>query len=257
MEPFILGLVLISALLHPIWNALVKRAARPEQGIFALFLVIGLIAGAHAVVTGTDLGTGRRVLPELTVSWAGLVLYGLALQATLRRGDLSVFYPIARSSPLFIVVVGVTLLGHRYSWTMLGGIVMVLAGAGMLQSSRGARFFHDPFVLFWTQILAAPSYGAIVLLAGRMRGNAPLKLPPPRTLPVFFLIGVVAYTSYFLILMAYELGGNVAAVTAVRQASIPFSVLIGGIWLRERAMAGRLGASLLVAAGIVVIVFSR
>jgi hypothetical protein len=68
--------------------------------------------------------------------------------------------------------------------------------------------------------------------------------------------GALAYTSYWLILTAYSLGGEVAAVTSVRQASIPISVLIGGVLLREGAVFRRLGASLLLAAGIVTIALS-
>ncbi|MCH7958387.1 MAG: hypothetical protein IIB63_12630 [Proteobacteria bacterium] len=45
-----------------------------------------------------------------------------------------------------------------------------------------------------------------------------------------------------------------AAVTSVRQASIPISVLIGGLWFKEPDMTRRLFASLILAAGIVVIV---
>jgi hypothetical protein len=66
----------------------------------------------------------------------------------------------------------------------------------------------------------------------------------------------MCYASYWLILKAYALGGEVAAVMSVRQASIPLSVLIGGFYLREAAMARRLGASLLLGAGIVVIVLA-
>ena len=47
-----------------------------------------------------------------------------------------------------------------------------------------------------------------------------------------------------------------AAVTAVRQASIPFAVLIGGTFLSEAAMPRRLLLSLVIACGIVIIVIS-
>ena len=67
---------------------------------------------------------------------------------------------------------------------------------------------------------------------------------------------VVSYASYSLILWAYAQGGDVAAVISVRQASVPFSVIIGGLWLKEQHMPLRLGASLLLAAGILVIVLA-
>ena len=70
-------------------------------------------------------------------------------------------------------------------------------------------------------------------------------------------IGVICYISYLLILFAYQGGGEVAAVNAVRQASIPFSVLLGGMWLKEADMGQRILASLLLAAGIIVIVLVR
>jgi len=72
----------------------------------------------------------------------------------------------------------------------------------------------------------------------------------------FFSIGLggLCYLSYFLVLSAYAMGGDVAAVTSVRQASIPLSVLIGGMFLKEESMIRRLLASVLVAVGIIVIV---
>jgi uncharacterized membrane protein len=68
------------------------------------------------------------------------------------------------------------------------------------------------------------------------------------------LPGMIAYVSYMLILYAYRAGGEVAAVTAVRQASIPISVVLAGVFLREGTIARRLAASLILSAGIVVIV---
>ena len=66
--------------------------------------------------------------------------------------------------------------------------------------------------------------------------------------------GIMAYGSYYLILMAYQIGAEVAAVTSVRQASIPISVMLGGFFLREGAILRRLIAASLLAAGILVIV---
>jgi len=71
------------------------------------------------------------------------------------------------------------------------------------------------------------------------------------------VLGGLAYTSYYLVLLAYGRGANVAAVNAVRQAAIPISVLIGGLWLAEGAMGRRLVAALAVAAGVTVIVLAR
>ncbi|MED5395119.1 MAG: hypothetical protein VX990_00285 [Pseudomonadota bacterium] len=72
-----------------------------------------------------------------------------------------------------------------------------------------------------------------------------------------YLAGDTAiYVSYYLIFVAFSLADGVAAVTAVRQASIPFAVLIGGTLMFEAAMPQRLLLSLVIACGIVIIVFS-
>lgn len=309
MDPTVAAMVLVSAALHPLWNALVKRDSRPESAFLCMLVLIVCIAGVQAMLTGVDLFGARRVLPEILVSWVGQLLYATALVATLRRGDLSAYYPIVRSSPLFVVLVGVTVLGERYSWVLLLGIGMVLAGAVLLQWKPGglhgggrgggqhgkgsgglggdgrtlalallammgtgiyamadARAMHqvEPVVmLFWVHLATAPAYALLVRMLGASKTGG-LGIPsthPGIRAPLARLTSqgaaaALAYGSYYLILLAFGLGGNVAAVTAVRQASIPISVLIGAWFLREPYLASRLGASLVLTAGIVVIVFS-
>lgn len=68
--------------------------------------------------------------------------------------------------------------------------------------------------------------------------------------------GVIAYASYYLILLAYQLGDEIAAVTSLRQASIPVSVALGGLFLREGAIARRFIAAGILACGIILIAFN-
>ena len=70
----------------------------------------------------------------------------------------------------------------------------------------------------------------------------------------FFLAGFTAYASYLLILYSFRMGANVAAVSAIRQISIPFSVLIGGFYLFEKLMNYRLFWSLLLTLGVIIII---
>lgn len=283
MDPTVAALVLMSAALHPLWNAMIKRDRRPEGAFMALFFGMSLSALAHALIAGEDIFGIFRHWPLLALSWFGQMFYGVGLTVALKRGDLSSYYPIIRSSPLFIVLVGWTVLGERYSATLLIGIAMVLVGAFLLQRRPGQRLLDDPVTLgfaiaamagvgiysiadaklmavadpsvtiFWIQLMTLPGFTVIFRFLGGSKTfdhvwswtDAPWK-------PLVF--GGLAYASYFLILTAYKMGGDVAAVTSVRQASIPFSVLIGGLWLKESRMSSRLGASLLLAAGIVVIV---
>ena len=284
MEPFLAFVVLVSAALHPLWNALVKRDARPEGALLATMVFMGLISAIHAWLAGYDFMAVGRLWPWMVLSWAGLILHATSLATTFRRGDLSAYYPISRSSPLFIVVVGFLFLGESYSAALLAGIALVLAGAFALQYRRGTRLLDDPLtltfavlamagtgmytiadsrimqvveppvLLVWVQFLSVPPYVLVFRLAGgTVTGLFAWTRRPLR----YMGISCITYASYFLILWAFIQGGDAAAVASVRQASIPFSVLIGGLWLKERDMPLRLVASALLAVGIVVIVFAR
>lgn len=287
MDAQIAALVLVSALLHPLWNLLVKQATSPERSFLSLSSVLGGVGLIHAVATGADILGALSLWPVLLLSYAGQALYGVTLVATLKRGELSEYYPIIRASPLFIVCVGFLLLGERYPLPLLAGVLLVVIGGFALQYRRGSRLLSDPLTLTLA-MLAMSGTGIYSLADGRlMQDVAPSVLmfwvqtgfaltyatyvrvhvaPEPRNaswwpswkrLSGLLLPGLLSYASYYLILLAYQLGGNVAAVTAVRQASIPVSVLLAGLYLREGTILRRLMASAVLAAGIVIIVAMR
>lgn len=287
MEPPIATLVLLSAALHPMWNALIKKDDNPEQAYLVLTMLLMVAGGGHALLAGIDLLSVAAVWPLIVVSWLGQILYGSCLLATLRRGDLSAYYPIVRSSPLFIVVCSWVLFGESHSWLLLLGIAVVLTGAFFLQYQRRVRLMDDPrtlilavlamsgtgiysiadsriatvvapsVLMFWVEGLCLPSYFFVFRTNGRVAAGWRTLLSWLRNPLRFVVVAAICYGSYFLILWAYELGGQVATVSAVRQASIPISVFIGGLYLREGSMAQRFGASLVLALGIVVILLAH
>ncbi len=287
MDPLAAALVLTSAVLHPLWYALLKRDPDPDAAFVGLNVAVTLVALAHAVIGGVALTAGLVVWPLFLVSAAGQIAYGLAIVGVLKRGDLSAYYPIIRASPLAIVAAGFLVLGEHYRPVLLVGIALVLAGSLAIQYRRGARFLSEPLVLglavlallasavyaladsrsvrradpvavlFWVQTITVPVFAALY----RSRPPAPPPGPsPPAWAPAplrYLVLGGLAYSSYYLILLAYGRGANVAAVNAIRQAAIPISVVIGGLWLAEGAMGRRLAAAFAIAAGIVVIVLAR
>lgn len=286
MPTEIAALVLVSALLHPLWNAVLKKSGEPAAGFLVLTMMMVLLAGTHSVAAGDALGSIVQVWPLLLVSWCGQMLYRTGLVVTLRRGALSAYYPIIRSSPALIVLAGWLLLGERYAPILLVGIGLVLIGGFLLQFRPGMNLLDDPRTLatallamcgtaiysisdaravqtispavffFWVEALCLPGYFLMFGYFDRAGWTGSILLESLRKPLPYLVAGVMCYASYWLILKAYALGGEVAAVMSVRQASIPLSVLIGGFYLREAAMARRLGASLLLGAGIVVIVLA-
>ena len=279
----IAAMVLLSAAIHPVWNLFLKREPDTQLGYLGLTVVLAVCGLVHSLLTGSDLGAAGTVMPLIFVSWCGQILYGICLTATLTRGDLSAYYPIIRASPVFIVIVGVTLLGASYSWYVLLGIAMAVAGGFLLLYRRGTHFLDDPRTLvlallamsgtgiysiadsrlmqtlepqvqlFWVELLLVPVY-LTLFLHRRTHTRYDDERPILRRAAMLIIPGIMAYGSYYLILTAYHMGAEVAAVTSVRQASIPISVMLGGLFLREGAIARRLLAATLLAAGIIVII---
>jgi drug/metabolite transporter (DMT)-like permease len=283
------GVVLVAAAIHPYRELILKGASFPEAAYLGIVIVWAALAFVHALVLGVDLGAGFAVLPLILISTTSLMFYYIGILTTMKTGELSIYYPIIRSSPLFIVVVGWLVLDQRYGPQMLAGIALVMMGAFFLQYKRGARLFHQPATLF-TAILAMAGLGAQSLADSEaIKGIEPAALLVweyfllvPACMTYFFLVrpagrpamehmfggwrrmpfrylsaGVLSYLSYYLILVSYQMGGNVAAVNSLRQASIPLSVMLGGLILKEDDTRGRLMWSLVLAAGIIAIVAAR
>ncbi|WP_422385159.1 EamA family transporter [Roseibium album] len=278
----IVFLVLASATLHPIWNLLVKKNADPQLGFLLLMAVAAACSLIHGLIAGVDFSTVFTVLPVVALSVCGQLIYGTCLTATLTRGDLSTYYPIIRASPVFVVAASILLFGKSYSLLTLFGISLVVAGSFLLLYRRGSHYLDDPVTLLYAllalcgtgiysladahvmqhiapQVLAFTVDSAVLpfFLILWLRKRSITRLQSDATFsfsPIYVLLpGVLCYLSYYLILVAYQLGGDVAVVTSLRQASIPISVALGGMFLREGAMTRRFVAASLLALGIVVI----
>ncbi len=287
MSPLIAVMVLVSAALHPIRDTILRSDRRPADAYLGIIVAVAFFSSMHVWLSGADLTSIVKVWHLWLISITGMSIYTFFLVMTFSRGDLSIYYPITRSSPLYIVLVGVLFLGESYTLTMLAGIALVLVGGLLLQYRPGAGLFQDPRTLgfalltmighgtgaiadaravqivdpvvmfFWSWIAMSPIIALIFRRVAAVKGDWP-PIAHWRRAPLRYIGGgVVLYGSYYLILLAYSLGGDVAAIQAVRQASIPFAVLMGQMFLAEGSLVRRLSMSLLIAAGIIIIIFSR
>ena len=137
MEPWVIGLVAVSAVLHLAWNVRLKTAGDPLRAA-----TIGMLAASLVIV---PLGfvvwwvQGQVALPAEGIG-LGLVsgvveaAYFILLAAAYRRGDLSVVYPLARgTAPLLAVFIGVAVLGERLGVAGSLGVIALLVGFLWLQ----------------------------------------------------------------------------------------------------------------------------
>jgi len=143
MTPTSIVIVLVSALAHAGWNLFGKKVS-PSGAFFWYSTFWGVL------LTLPVLLFYYPVLVELdTWIWCLVVVTGLfqatylsSLAAAYRHGELSVVYPLARSSPLIILLVGALFLGtaEAISAAAVVGIVLIVAGCIILPMQRFRDF---------------------------------------------------------------------------------------------------------------------
>lgn len=276
MESFVVLLVLLSALLHASWNASLHLS---EDRVWQL----GMMAIPYIAVSA--LGVLMLPLPA-PAAWpyifASAVLewgYLLALIRAYRSGDFGQIYPIARGMSPMLVFIGALVFANEALKPLAAcGVALVSVGIVSLAFRRGMRFSGEsvPFALLTGLFIATYSVvdgiGARVagngmsyimwvyliwnipqfLLAWRWRGGAKGLFIGRAMVLKGMTAGVLALAAYCLIIEAYRYL-PIAMVSALRETSSIFAVLIGWLFMREKLTARRIVACVLVTAGAVLI----
>src|ERR1041385_731413 len=126
-----LGLVLVGALIHAIWNLLAKRVSGGSLFVWAYSLVTAVLYFPLAVWALASTSSRLSAFQALIIFVSGLLHlgYSQALQAGYRRANLSVVYPVARGTgPALSVIGAAALLGEKLSYSVVAGTGLVAAG---------------------------------------------------------------------------------------------------------------------------------
>jgi drug/metabolite transporter (DMT)-like permease len=265
--------VLLAALLHASWNAMIKG------GGDALHDTAGIVVGA-AVVTMPFLFVvplpAPQAWPYIGASMVVHLAYYALMVGAYRAGDLSLVYPLMRGvAPLITAVAGVAVLGEHPA---------PLAWLGMLLISAGV------FALGFRALGHAPSRAALVFALGnsavialytlldgqgaRLSGNAwsyivwlfvldgiPFSAWMLATRPTSFVThlrrrsrravvgGGLSAAAYAISVWAMT-KAPVALVASLRETSVLFATLLGVRLLRERLSPRRWAGVGAVVAGV-------
>ena len=275
--------VCVAAFLHAAWNALVKGGGDKYAAMTAV--VLGHAPFALALLPFAP-RPDAAALPFLVWGIALHLGYQLFLAASYRVGDLSHVYPIARgSAPLIVAVVSVALLGvtlHRTEWLAVMLIALGLFGLAAARSGSGARNPRAVAFALATGVFIA-SYSLVDGLGARAAGaalgywcwaalgNAVLftmvmtvwqpaalrSLGRDRGLLRLGLIGGGAsFAAYGIVIWAFT-QAPIALVTALRETSIVFALLIGVLALGERLSLAKLFSTLLAVVGAAALRLAR
>ena len=274
----IAAIVLVAALAHASWNALVKSDDDRLVTLGAVNAVRFLLC--VPIVLALPLPAGAS-WPFLVASAILHVGYYTFLISAYRYGDLSKVYPLARGlSPLLVAAGAFAIAGERLGPLALAGVAIACTGivsvsfGGVAMQARNDRrgvVFAAGTALFIAAYTVTDAMGARrsgdavsyvawlaildglpMLIAAAVLRRAALA----RHLSVRMLKsaagGALQLTAYGLVVWALTLA-PMAAVSALRETSVLFAAIIGVKLLGEPLGARRITAAALVAAGVAMI----
>ncbi|MEM7776853.1 MAG: DMT family transporter [Pseudomonadota bacterium] len=273
--------VLLAALLHAAWNAMVKGGADKELSMAAVVLGHAPFAATVLLfVPAPDLAS----LPWLIGGIALHVGYQLFLLSSYRTGDLTQVYPLARgSAPLIVAAVSVFALGvplGNMELAAIGIIAMGIVSLGLVRGQDGLRNPKATQLALGTGCFIA-AYSLVDGLGARVAGTAlgfygwlaignaivfavimavrsPGVLSRLRRdgLQLGLLGGGASFGAYALVIWAFT-QAPIALVTALRETSIVFALLIGVFALNEKLNLAKVASTMMTLLGVLLLRFGR
>lgn len=280
MSATVLAVVLFAALLHAGWNAMVKGGADQSASMTAVVMGQGLC--------GLLLVPFVSVPPVEALPWlaAGIGLhlgYNVFLMQAYRIGDLTQVYPIARgASPLLVLLGSSLFLGVSFTPLEITAILTICIGIASTSLARhgdglfqgkaallalitggfiagysivdghGARLSGSATAFFaWLALI-----DALVFVLG-WRIVRPEVIGKALALQRHLVLGGGAsFIAYLLVVWAFT-QAPIAHVTALRETSIIFALLIGVIVLNEKLSLGRVLSIATTLAGAILLRLGR
>ncbi len=296
MAPYVIILVLLSALCHAFWNYLSKVSDSPQ-------LFLAWIAIVNIVISVTVFLTLRPLIPSSI--WIYIVasaivhfFYLVSLSQAYTSGEISYVYPIARSAPGFIPIFAILILGEKISFQGILGILCTLISVYMFIRPEGLytlpkflEYLKKPESIwsfstlatviaysiidkkgmaeFYHQIGDSEIVNAIVYLlaesflsSGLYIGYIFFRFPWQEIIATGQHLGKQIFISTFLKILSYSLilyvlmTESVSYISAIRQFSVIFVVLLGGLNLGESQLKLRLISGSIMIIGIFLIATS-
>ena len=286
MEPIPVLLVIASAFSHAIWNVLAKKGENKEAYMWimvtsSLFTLIPVY-----LIILPNWSFPHDALPYLFVSAVAETFYFFTLGKAYELGDLSVVYPLARSSPLFLTILAVILLNERITAWGLVGIVLMFIGVytihlkkldlkDIIRPIRSLRERAPQYALltalwtsiyslsdkvgvttvnpviysFWLEIFIIPLMTAVILF--RRRGSV-ITQEWKKSKVSATASGFLMRFGYVLVLIAMS-HIQVSYVLALRQISVVLGATAGVLILKEKFGRIRIMSAIFIFIGVYIL----
>lgn len=149
-------LLTVAAALHASWNFISKRGTPSTAFMLVATMMGSLMLGPVAMIYARQYALFTpHVWVLIVVTGVFQAVYFAALAGAYRAGDMSLAYPLARSSPVIVVMVVTFMLGQgdAVSRSCALGVMLVVAGCFMVPM-KTFRDFHLKNYLCGTCALA-------------------------------------------------------------------------------------------------------
>ncbi|BAI80293.1 conserved hypothetical protein [Deferribacter desulfuricans SSM1] len=271
-------LILLSALFHSFWNVLLKDSENKYFFNFLMHLTNLVIFSIMYLLFFKDfLYFDKNIFIYSFIAATFFSGYHICLSTAYRYGEISSYYPIVSSSPVFVLIWAIVFLKEKLTISGSIAIFLIIAGVffvGLVKYSKAESikgvYFSLLAALFY-------SFGAIIDKIGVSRKNFILYI---YLLTLFMTIYMYIFNykfigrGYSFYLKNYFwkilLGGfilfssvfsyrygltmvNVSYAVFIRQANILFGLLFGYLIFREKIHRYKVVGAILIAVGVVII----
>lgn len=264
--------VLVGAMLHAIWNVMVKSSSDKTLDTALIHLCCSFIAIPFSLALGLP---PAESWPYLAASVLVHIGYYFALAQAYQHGDLGLTYPLMRGVAPLMVAIGSLAFIDGASMSLLGwsgvtliclGVVILGMSAGLL-NHRQAIFYallNSAIIAIYTLIdakgvrasqNAAQYIAALFAFDGWVFAFWVLVLRKRKAINhlkerwAVGLGGAAASVSSYAIALWAMTVAPVAAVAALRETSVLFAVLFGAWFLNEKLTRRRVISVLIIIVG--------
>ena len=271
--------IILAAFLHAVWNAMVKNEDNKYLAVTAI--VLGHVPVSVLIILLTPIPSVESI-PFIILSALLHIGYEWYLLSAYRFGDLTKVYPIARgTAPILITIVSLIFLGIALSNFEILGIIIISLGilSLSLQGAKGIKnrsaviyalvtgFFimgysitdgygarvSNSFLSYmgWSFILNATIFPIILKINNK---SEIITKTFKEGKKIFFIGGTLSYIVYGIVIWGFT-QAPIALITALRETSIIFALLIGTFFLKEKLTLLKVIATFVIFFGVALLKF--
>ncbi|HTZ56506.1 MAG TPA: DMT family transporter [Acidobacteriaceae bacterium] len=272
MHGYAVALVLFSAIIHATWNGLLKGCNDRAQFMANMALAVGVLALICVPFVPFPVRSSWWCIALSSVLH---LVYNLLLLENYKRSDFSSAYPIARGiSPLLVTLGGFLLMQQRPADFAIFGVALISAGIVFLSTAQAKTDKYANLAALATGAAIAAYTVVDGMGIQRSRGTLSYTMwvfASYLFVPVVLLLrisirrltvqsmlrpagaGIFSLAAYTLVLWATHYV-DVGIVSALRETSVLWAVIIGRLFLAETLTWKRISSALMICCGVFLLI---